>query len=125
MQVLYIDDGDGNRVSDQAACKLAEVGLELRLDDAMPDILLMDRAKSAFWVIEAVTSDGEVDLHKVVQVTKLIHRGSPNAVVGFTTAYRTWKDAAARQARFKNLAPGSFLWILEDPSKQFHVEVFD
>lgn len=123
--VLYIDDGDGDRIPEDAKRKMAEAGIELRLEDAMPDVLLHNPDTGAFWIIEAVTSDGEVDLHKVQQTMRFIHRGRPGAAIGFTTTFRTWKDAAARQSKYKNLAPGSYLWILEDPSRQFHVESFD
>jgi hypothetical protein len=40
---------------------------------------------------------------------------------GATTAYPTWKVAASRQGRYKNLAPDSYLWIVEDPSRQYLV----
>lgn len=124
-EVLYIDDGDGDRIPQSARKRLAEAGLNLLLEDAMPDVLLLNRRTGHFWVIEAVTSDGEADLHKVAQATKFIHRTFPDAKVGFTTTYRTWKDAAVRQSKHKNLAPGSLLWILEDPSRQFRVETFE
>ncbi len=124
-EVLYIDDGDGDRIPDDAKKLMAKVGLELRLEDAMPDVLLHNPGTGAFWIIEAVTSDGEVDLHKVGQATRFIHRGRPGAAIGFTTTYRSWKDAAVRQSKHKNLAPGSLLWILEDPSRQFRVESFE
>ena len=124
-EVLYIDAGDGDRIPEEAKSKLMVVGLQLRLEDAMPDVLLVNRKSLAFWIIEAVTSDGEVDLHKVTQATKFVRRSQPKAAIGFTTMYRTWRDAAARQSQHKNLAPGTFLWILEDPSKQFLVEPFD
>ncbi|MGH7898249.1 MAG: BsuBI/PstI family type II restriction endonuclease, partial [Candidatus Binatia bacterium] len=123
--VLYIDAGGGDRIPEAARSKLAKVGLELRLEDAMPDVLLANRTGTAFWVVEAVTNDGEVDLHKVAQATRFIKRAHPDATVGFTTVYRSWREAAGRQSQHKNLAPGTFLWILEDPSKQFHVEAFE
>ena len=124
-EVLYIDDGDGDRVPSAAKSRMAKAGLELRLADAMPDVLLHNPTTGTFWIIEAVTSDGEVDLHKVQQATRFIQRGQPTAPIGFTTTYRSWKDVAARQSKHKNLAPGSFLWILEDPSRQFRVESFE
>jgi hypothetical protein len=123
-EVLYMDAGDGDRVPKEAKALLDEVGLELRLEDAMPDVLLVNRTLGAFWVIEAVTSDGEVDLHKVEQTKRFVHRSRPGAKIGFTTAFRTWKEAATRQARHRNLAPDSYLWIREDGSKHFHVESF-
>ena len=90
----------------------------------MPDVLLWDRESDYLWVIEAVTSDGEVDQYKVDQMTLLTERHG-KAGVGFTTAYWTWKDVATRQGKLKNIAPGTYLWIQEDPSKHFLTEIFD
>lgn len=85
----------------------------------MPDVLLWNATSDSLWVIEAVTSDGEVDYHKVSQLTGLAKRSNKKEI-GFTTAYQTWKTAGSRQARFKNLPPETYLWIMEDPSKHFH-----
>jgi protein involved in temperature-dependent protein secretion len=90
----------------------------------MPDILLWNQKTDALWVIEAVTSDGEVDSHKVQSLTTLAHRCGKKGI-GFTTAYATWRDAAARQGKHKNIAPGTYIWIREDGAKQFSVETFE
>lgn len=122
-EVLYVDDADGARISEQEKAKLKEAGLGLELHDAMPDVLLWNRTTDAIWVIEAVTSDGEVDDHKVRQVTAFARKHGKKDV-GFTTAYPTWKVAAQRQGANKNLAVGTFVWIREDASKQFRAETF-
>ena len=124
-EILYIDDGDGDRISEESRKLLESAGLEILLEDAMPDVLLWNPKERSFWIIEAVTSDGEVDLHKVQQINRMINRSRKNSRVGFTTVYRTWKNTASRQARYKNLAPDTFLWIQEDASKQFHVLSFE
>lgn len=72
---------------------------------------------------QGVTSDGEVDRHKVEQLTLLSNR-SGFVEIGFTTAYRTWKDAAVRQGRHKNLATDTWVWIAEDAGKHFLAQVF-
>jgi hypothetical protein len=120
-EVLYIDDSDGDRITAEEREKMAVAGIELRLEDAMPDVLLWNPETDVLWVIEAVTSDGEVDLHKTTQLTRLAER-SGKAGIGFTTTYRTWKDAASRQSAHTNLAVGSYLWMQGDPAKQFKVE---
>ena len=120
-EVLYIDDSDGDRITAKEREKMAAAGIELRLEDAMPDALLWNPETDVLWVIEAVTSDGEVDLHKTTQMTRLAERCG-KAGIGFTTTYRTWKDAASRQSAHTNLAVGSYLWIQGDPAKQFKVE---
>ncbi|MGE0142107.1 MAG: BsuBI/PstI family type II restriction endonuclease [Planctomycetota bacterium] len=122
-EVLYVDNEDGQRVSDDEKQKLEEAGLGLELADAMPDVLLWNRQTDSVWIIEAVTSDGEVDDHKVNQVSAFAAKHGKKCV-GFTTAYPTWKVAAARQGKHKNLAVGSYVWIREDASKQFLAESF-
>jgi hypothetical protein len=122
--VVYVDDADGDRVSDTEREKLYGSGLEITLDDAMPDVLLWNRETDALWVIEAVTSDGEVDHHKVVQVRAFAERNGKETV-GFTTAYPTWKVAAQRQGKHKNIAPGTYIWFREDAAKHFLAESFE
>lgn len=120
-EVLYIDDSDGDRISASEQTAMLSAGAQLVLGDAMPDVLLWHPGTDELWVIEAVTSDGEVDAHKVTQVKRMAKRnGKPK--VGFTTAYRTWKEAAARQATHKNIAVDTYIWIQSDPAKHFKVE---
>ncbi len=121
--VLYVDDSDGDRVSDAERAKLKEAGIELTLEDAMPDVLLWNPETDWLWIIEAVTSDGEVDIHKVNQLNRLAERCG-KAGVGFTTTYRTWKETASRQGAHKNIAVDTYIWIQADPAKQFLVESF-
>lgn len=116
--VIYVDDGDGDRVTEAQRLSLGRVGISFTLGDSMPDVLLWHPTADVLWVVEAVTSDGEVDLHKLRQLTDLARRSRKKGI-GFTTAYQTWKAAAARQSRHKNLPPGTYLWILEDPTKHF------
>jgi hypothetical protein len=116
--VIYVDDGDGDRISDKEKSALAAVGLVLTIDDAMPDVLLLNRETDHLWVIEAVTSDGEVDIHKKQSLEAFAERNGKSGV-GFTTTYLTWKKAAARQSALKNLVDDSYLWIREDPSRNF------
>jgi hypothetical protein len=98
-----------------------EFGME-RTDDS--DILLWNQKTDKLWVVEAVTSDGEVDRHKVESLTRLAERSGKTGI-GFTTAYMTWRDAASRQGKHKNIAPGTYIWIREDGAKQFSVETFE
>lgn len=119
---VYTDLADGDRISEEQLEALGAAGLEPTLADPSPDALLWNREEDAFWVIEAVTSDGEVDLTKVDAVRRMIARRGRPVRVGFTTAYRTWRDAGRRQERVKNLAPGSYVWIQSDTGRQFKVE---
>ena len=91
-------------------------GVELTLADAMPDALLWNPDTDQLWVIEAVTSDGEVDIHKVNQMKSLADRCKKSGI-GFTTTYRTWKEAAARQGKHTNIAVETYIWIQESAKK--------
>jgi len=108
-EVLYIDDADGDRISDVERARMAGAGVNLTLEDAMPDVLLWNRATDHLWVIEAVTSDGEVDMHKVQAVERMAARCG-KAGVGFTTTYRTWKETAARQGPHQNIAIDTYMF---------------
>ena len=123
-QIIYIDATDGQRVTPTQAEALRKAGIVIGLGDSMPDILLWNSKSDVLWVVEAVTSDGEVDLHKVQSLTALAHRSGKKSI-GFTTAYATWRDAAARQGKHKNIAPGTLIWIREDGAKQLTVETFE
>lgn len=122
-EVVYTDAKDGDRITDEEKALLREAGVEITLADAMPDVLLWNRSEDKLWVIEAVTSDGEVDQHKLDQLQALATRSGKNGI-GFTTTYRNWKDASTRQGKHKNLAPTTYVWIQEDPSKHFYIESF-
>ncbi|MFM1643800.1 BsuBI/PstI family type II restriction endonuclease [Aeromonas salmonicida] len=119
-QVLYIDDGDGDRTTDEQRAILATAGLALRLSDSMPDVLLWNPDTDMLWVIEAVTSDGEVDIHKKNSLIDFANRHG-KAGIGFTTTYPTWKKAAERQSQLKNLADDTYMWIQEDASRNIHI----
>ncbi|MFV8984671.1 BsuBI/PstI family type II restriction endonuclease [Serratia fonticola] len=119
-QVIYIDDGDGDRISQKQKSVLADAGVTITIHDSMPDVLLWNCHNNYLWVIEAVTSDGEVDIHKMRSMEAFALRNG-KAGVGFTTTYPTWKKAAERQTALKNLADNSYMWILEDPSRNIKI----
>ena len=58
-------------------------------------------------------------------ITQILAERSGKKGIGFTTAYMTWKDAAMRQGKHKNIAPATYIWIREDGAKQFSVETFE
>lgn len=121
--VIYTDVTDGDRISESHAELLNQAEVELTLADAFPDVLLWNSEDDTFWVVEAVTSDGEVDQTKVKSVEAMLARRGRPVRVGFTTAYVTWQDTARRQKKVGNLAPGSYVWILGDAARHFRVDV--
>ncbi len=84
-EVLYIDATDGQRVTAEQEQALKKAGVTIQLGDSMPDILLWNPNTDKLWVVEAVTTDDEVDLHKVENLTRLAERSGKKGI-GFTTA---------------------------------------
>lgn len=119
-ECIYVDSDDGDRVGPEESKLLKAAGIALNLDDAYPDVIMFDAKARAIWCVESVTSDGEVDQHKVDNLLKLCER-SKLKLAGLTTAYRTWRDAYRRQSKHKNLAPGTYLWIQESGGTQLKV----
>lgn len=122
--VIYVDDSDGDRVTEAEEKILKDNGIEITLHDAMPDVLLINDKKDSLWVIEAVTSDGEVDYYKIEQLKKFANRNNIKNIY-FTTTYLSWSAAAKRQGKHKNIAPDTYIWIAEDGAKHFKVETFN
>jgi hypothetical protein len=117
---IYVDDTDGDRVSLEEAAELEDRGLSFGESWRYPDALLVDDDASEVWIIDAVTSDGEVDENRAEDfVDAFAERGW--TVAGFTTAYRTWADLARRQSGWRNLAYGTNVWIAEDGGRFLHV----
>ena len=119
-EVVYIDDGDGDRITEEQNTVLNDADLSIQLDDSMPDVLLWNRNLDSLWVIEAVTSDGEVDIHKKNRFTDYCRRHNKNAI-GFTTTYPSWKKMAERQSALKNIAHETYVWVQEDASKHIFI----
>ncbi len=120
-QVVYIDVGDGTRVTDGDTRCLADAGLGIERGDAFPDVLLWNPETDELWVIEAVVSDGEVDFHKVQRMNSYCERYGKSGV-NYTTVYEDWTKCGRRQNRHRNIHPSSYLWIRNDPSKHFLCE---
>jgi hypothetical protein len=117
---IYIDDTDGDRVSETEAAELDGRGLTFGGNWRYPDALLVDDEAREVWIIDAVTSDGEVDESRAADFREAFaERGWD--VAGFTTAYRTYAEMVRRQAIVKNLAYGSNVWIAEDGGRFLNV----
>lgn len=118
---LFTDFADGDRVTEEERATLDQYGIVFgTIDDMWPDAILYNHAEEKLWFIEAVTSDGEADLHKV-EGLQTICNNSGKIYGGTTTTYETWKCLASRQQSENNLAPGTYIWIRECPNKYFKV----
>lgn len=119
--LIYKDDSDGDRITDEEQALMKKYNIELGIADSFPDVILYNEKLDSLWFIEAVTSDGEVDEHKLAGL-KAICTNSGKSFAGSTTTYMTWKAFAQRQQSVRNLANTSMVWIYEDPEKQLKVE---
>lgn len=118
---IFTDYADGDRVTDEERQKLDQYGVIFgTIYDVWPDAILINPETDTLWFIEAVTSDGEADQHKVDGL-KAICENSGKNYGGVTTTYETFKRFAARQQAENNLARDTFVWIKECPNKQFKV----
>ena len=120
-ELVFIDDADEERVKSEWQKELEPRGLLLDLDSLWPDAILVRDRDRSLWFIDAVTTDGEIDETRRAELEAWASARGYRAA-GYTTAYETWKRTAARQARMKNLAVGTNIWIAEDGGKLFVVE---
>lgn len=118
---LYVDDADGDRISEEEVLAMMTAGIELTLTDSYPDIVLYNPENDSLWFIEAVCSDGEVDQTKLENLQAFCAR-SQKRFAGATTVYSTWQAYSRRQAANLNIAMDTHVWIAQDPSRVIHVK---
>lgn len=110
-EVVYVDDAD-LRDTNEWAPNIERYDLPLNLATRWPDIVLRHRDTGAFWFVDCVENDGEVDVLRRDEIVQAFTaRG--HTVDGFTTAYRTLTKFAQRQRAENNLAAGTYVWIME------------
>nr|WP_279285921.1 BsuBI/PstI family type II restriction endonuclease [Clostridium sporogenes] len=121
-EVIYVDDSDGDRVTELEKRNLIKVGIVFgQADDVWPDAILYNKNENSIWFIEAVTSDGEVDEAKMRGLKKICEK-SRKKFGGATTTYIDYTTFAKRQDKNKNIALDSYIWIQCTPDKVFKVE---
>lgn len=121
-QCVFKDADDGNRITQEELSNLAKFKIAFgSLEDVWPDAILYNIEKDSLWFIEAVTSDGEADIHKLKGFKKICEK-SNKKFGGCTTTYNNWKKFAERQKTNNNLAQGTFVWIKECPEKQLLIQ---
>lgn len=110
-EIVYVDDEDA-RDTNEWSPNIERYDLPLNLATRWPDIVLRHRETGAFWFVDCVENDGEVDaLRREEIAAAFTERG--HTVDGFTTAYRTLNKFAQRQRAENNLAAGTYVWIME------------
>ncbi|MCB2305613.1 hypothetical protein LGL08_00090 [Clostridium estertheticum] len=119
---IFVDAEDGNRITSEELALLEKYQINFgNLDDVWPDAILYNPALNSLWFIEAVTSDGEVDEHKMNGLLRIC-KNSNMELGGATTTYLDWKRCAVRQKKENNIALNTYIWIKETPDKHFKVE---
>ncbi|PGD05869.1 hypothetical protein COM34_21115 [Bacillus wiedmannii] len=119
---IFKDAEDGNRITKEERALLDLYKIKFGdLEDVWPDVILYNKEEDSLWFVEAVTSDGEVDTHKLQGFIKICQK-SNKKFAGCTTTFYTWKRFYERQSSNNNLAPGTNFWIKECPEKYFTVK---
>jgi len=119
-ECVYIDDASGTRLSERFRERLEQLDLVLDDGSPYPDALLADAETRELWILDAVTSGGEVDELRAGEFIKTF-RARGWVVVGFTTAYATFGDMTARQSKWGNLATNTNIWVAEDGGRFYAV----
>jgi hypothetical protein len=121
-RVVFTDCEDGDRITDNEHILLNDAGIVFgQLQDVWPDVILYNEERNALWFIEAVTSDGEVDAHKMIGLHAICDN-SGKAFAGATTTYPDWQKFASRQHSENNLVPNTYVWIRESPNKIIEIK---
>jgi hypothetical protein len=111
-EVVFVDDTDGARISDEWQERVAELDLPLNLASRWPDIILNMPGTRNCWVIDCVETDGEIDPVRRREMERdFTDRGL--TIDGFTTVYRTARRFAERQRQVDNIALRTYVWIAE------------
>lgn len=111
-EVVFVDDTDGARISDEWQERVAELDLPLNLATRWPDIILNVLGTRNCWIIDCVETDGEIDPVRRREMERdFTDRGL--TIDGFTTVYRTARRFAERQRQVDNIAPRTYVWIAE------------
>ncbi|WP_420638301.1 BsuBI/PstI family type II restriction endonuclease [Candidatus Poriferisocius sp.] len=110
-EVVFIDDTD-TRSDSEWSRNIDIYNLPLDLSSRWPDIILRDQKTSCYWIVDCVESDGEIDAIRKDEIQRAFEaRG--HQITGYTTVYRTISRFAQRQRGRDNIAPGTFVWIME------------
>lgn len=117
-EVVFVDDTDGARVSEEWQERVSELDLPLDLGTRWPDVILNIPGTRRCWIVDCVETDGEIDPVRRQEMERdFANRGLE--LQGFTTVYRTARRFADRQRQVDNIAPGTYVWIAELGAAQF------
>ncbi len=97
--------------------RLRTLGVSISVSQLLPDALLFDAGgDGTFWVVEAVHTDGPIDVGRKAQLLDwATAQQIPAQQVAFLTAFES-RNAGPAKRRLKDLAPGTFAWFRDEPA---------
>jgi hypothetical protein len=117
--VLTISEPGAKYVTaDEATMK--SLGISLDPAKLLPDAVLVDVGADpvAFWIVEAASSDGEIDDDRKAALLRwAASQNIPAASCHFLSAFAS-RNAAPAKRRLKDLAAGTFAWYLDEPGHE-------
>jgi len=117
-EVVFVDDSDGQRIAAKWREGVDRLGLPLDLESRWPDIVLNMPGTNRCWIVDCVETDGEVDPVRRKEIAE--HFAERSLVLdGFTTVYRTMRRFTERQQVMDNIAPYTFVWVMETGGAQW------
>ncbi len=116
--VLWVSES-GQRETYRDTELLMELGITLRRDRLLPDMILVDLGSPSgdplFIFVEVVSSDGPITEERRLALSELItEAGYSSAQAAFVTAYLD-RDHPAFRKTMSSLAWNSFAWFLSEP----------
>ncbi|WP_295791407.1 BsuBI/PstI family type II restriction endonuclease [uncultured Microbacterium sp.] len=106
--------------------RLRALGVSISVSQLLPDAVLFDTGgDGTFWVIEAVYTDGPIDVGRKAQLLKwATAQHIPAHQVAFLTAFES-RNAGPAKRRLKDLAPGTFAWFRDEPAFELRWDAID
>jgi hypothetical protein len=117
--VLSISE-PGDKVYLADAARLRSLGLAIDAGNLLPDAVIVDIGETppAFWIVEAVASDGPVTEDRRRQLMRWAEdQRIPPTSCRFLTAFFDRNSEAARR-RLKDIAVGTFAWYASEPLRE-------
>lgn len=120
--VIWISES-GKKMIERDDALARSIGLEIRPDRTLPDIILADVADPLLLIfVEVVASDGPINATRRTALLEVARQSKiPENRVMFMTAFMDRNDQAFRRA-ISNLAWGSFAWAASEPE---HIVAMD
>ena len=114
--VIWLSES-GNKVVQRDDDLARAIGLEIRSEKILPDIILVDLGprEPLLVFVEVVATDGPIDERRKSELLQIVtDAGFPERNAAFVTAYMD-RGNSAFQKTFKSLAWNSFAWLQSEP----------